>query len=131
MDRLGRSLRDLVELINYFESKEVGFQSIQDKIDTSTPVGQFTVHIFAAVAQFERDIIRMRTIAGLKAVRARGRIGGRPKGLSKEAINKALAAEMLYKESQLTILEISSQLGVSDFLHLDKRILKKKLRVVY
>lgn len=113
LDRLGRSLRDLVELINYFESKEVGFQSIQDKIDTSTPVGQFTFHIFAAVAQFERDIIRVRTMAGLKAAMARGRIGGRPKGLSKEGINKALAAEMLYKESQLTIPEISTQLGIS------------------
>jgi len=55
----------------------------------------------------------VRTIAGLKAARARGRIGGRPKGLSKEGINKALAAEMLYKESQLTIPEISNQLGIS------------------
>lgn len=82
-------------------------------VDTSTADGQFTFHIFVAVAQFERDIIRLRTLAGLNAARARGRIGGRPKGLSKEAKNKAMAAEMLYKESQLTVPEISSQLGVS------------------
>lgn len=113
LDRLGRSLRDLVELINYFDAKGVEFQSIQDKIDTSTPVGQFTFHIFAAVAQFERDIIRMRTIAGLQAARARGRNGGRPKGLSKSAKNTALAAETLYKERKLTISEICRQLGIA------------------
>jgi len=64
LDRLGRSLRDLVDLINYFEEKEVGFTSIEDRIDAATPVGQFTFHVFAAVAQFERDIIRVRTLAG-------------------------------------------------------------------
>jgi len=113
LDRLGRSLRDLVDLINYFDSQGVEFLSIQDKIDTSTPVGKFTFHIFAAVAQFERDIIRMRTLAGLKAARARGRFGGRPKGLSKSSKNKALAAETLYKERKLSISEICKQLSIS------------------
>ncbi len=113
LDRLGRSLRDLVDLINFFDSKGVEFQSIQDKIDTSTAVGKFTFHIFAAVAQFERDIIRTRTLAGLKAARARGRIGGRPKGLTHAAKNKALAAETLYKEKILSISEICKQLGIS------------------
>jgi DNA invertase Pin-like site-specific DNA recombinase len=79
LGRLGRSLPGLVNLVNYFDAKGAEFQSLQDQIDTSTPVGQFTFHIFAAVAQFERDIIQMRTIAGLKAARARGRYGGRPK----------------------------------------------------
>ena len=113
LDRLGRSLRDLVDLINYFDSQGVEFLSIQDKIDTSTPVGKFTFHIFAAVAQFERDIIRMRTLAGLKSARARGRFGGRPKGLSKSSKNKALAAETLYKERKLSISEICNQLSIS------------------
>ncbi len=113
LDRLGRSLRDLIDLINYFQERNVGFQSIHDKIDTSSPVGQFTFHIFAAVAQFERDIIRVRTIARLEAARARGRIGGRPKGLCTEAKNKVLAAETLYKERKLSVFEICSQLGIS------------------
>ena len=113
LDRLGRSLKDLVSLINDFDSRGAGFTSLEDNIDTSTPVGQFTFHIFAAVAQFERDIIRMRTIAGLKAARARGRIGGRPRGLSKQAQNKALAAETLYKEQKLSVSEICAQLGIS------------------
>jgi DNA invertase Pin-like site-specific DNA recombinase len=76
-------------------------------------VGQFTFHIFAAVAQFERDIIRMRTLAGLEAARARGRFGGRPKGLSIGARNKALAAETLYRERKLSISETCNQLGIS------------------
>lgn len=113
LDRLGRSLRDLVDLINVFETKEVGFSSIEDKIDTSTPVGQFTFHIFAAVAQFERDIIRIRTIAGLKAARARGRIGGRPRGLSRQSKNKALATESLYREGRLSVAQICEQLRIS------------------
>ena len=113
LDRLGRSLRDLVDLVNFLNEKEVSFHSIQDRIDTSSPVGQFTFHIFAAVAQFERDIIRERTKAGLKAARARGRCGGRPKGLSKEAKNKALAAETLYKERKLSVSQICNQLSIS------------------
>ena len=113
LDRLGRSLRDLIDLINYFQERNVGFQSIHDKIDTTSPVGQFTFHIFADVAQFERDIIRVRTIAGLDAARARGRIGGRPKGLCTEAKNKALAAETLYKERKLSIAEICRQLSIT------------------
>ena len=112
LDRLGRSLPDLVNLVNFFDAKGAEFQSLQDRIDTSTPVGQFTFHIFAAVAQFERDIIQMRTIAGLKAARARGRFGGRPKGLSKSAENKALAAEVLYKEKKLSLPQICLQLGI-------------------
>ncbi len=63
LDRLGRRLRDLVDSINYFEGKDVGFSSIEDRTDTTTPVGQFAFHVFAAVAQFERDIIRVRTLA--------------------------------------------------------------------
>jgi len=113
LDRLGRSLRDLVDLINYFEGKDVGFTSIEDRIDTTTPVGQFTFHVFAAVAQFERDIIRVRTLAGLKAARARGRKGGRPGGLSKKAQDKARLVESLYREKDRSISEICSHLDIS------------------
>ena len=113
LDRLGRSLRDLVDLINYFEGKEVGFTSLEDRIDTTTPVGQFTFHVFAAVAQFERDIIRVRTMAGLEAARIRGRLGGRPRGLSKKAQDKARLAESLYRERERSLNEICNHLDIS------------------
>ncbi len=113
LDRLGRSLRDLVDLVNYFEDKEVGFTSIEDRIDTTTPVGQFTFHVFAAVAQFERDIIRVRTMAGLEAARIRGRLGGRPRGLSKKAQDKARLAESLYRERERSLREICNHLDIS------------------
>lgn len=89
------------------------FQSIHDQIDTTSAHGKFTFHIFAALAEFERDIIRERTRAGLSAARARGRVGGRPKGLSKKAQHKAIIAERLYKERKLSISEICEQLSIS------------------
>jgi len=98
LDRLGRSLRDLVSLMSKFQEKGVGFKSLQDNIDTTTPMGKLNFHLFAALAEFERDIISERTKAGLSAARARGRKGGRPKGLSKKAQDKARLAESLYKE---------------------------------
>ena len=113
LDRLGRSLRDLVNLISQFQEMEVGFKSLQDSIDTTTPTGKLTFHLFAALAEFERDIISERTKAGLKSARARGRKGGRPKGLSKQAQNKSRLAESLYKEKELTIKEICDYLSIS------------------
>lgn len=113
LDRLGRSLRDLVNLISQFQEKGVGFQSLQDNIDTTTPTGKLTFHLFAALAEFERDIISTRTKAGLEAARARGRKGGRPKGLSKKAQDKARLAESLYKEQQRSISEICDHLDIS------------------
>ncbi len=113
LDRLGRSLRDLVNLISKFQEMEVGFKSLQDSIDTTTPTGKLTFHLFAALAEFERDIISERTKAGLKSARARGRLGGRPKGLSKQAQNKARLAESLYKEKELSIKEICNYLSIS------------------
>jgi DNA invertase Pin-like site-specific DNA recombinase len=110
---LGRSLRDLVNLISKFQEMEVGFKSLQDSIDTTTPTGKLTFHLFAALAEFERDIISERTKAGLKSARARGRLGGRPKGLSKQAQNKARLAESLYKEKELSIKEICNYLSIS------------------
>ena len=113
LDRLGRSLRDLVNLIARFHESGVGFQSLQDNIDTTTPTGKLTFHLFAALAEFERDIIRTRTNAGLEAARARGRQGGRPKGLSQKAKDKARLAESLYNEKERSIAEICDYLSIS------------------
>lgn len=113
LDRLGRSLRDLVNLIASFQEQGVGFQSLQDNIDTTTPTGKLTFHLFAALAEFERDIIRTRTKAGLEAARARGRKGGRPKGLSQKAQDKARLAESLYTEKERSIADICDYLSIS------------------
>ncbi len=111
--RLGRSLRDLVNLISKFQDLGVGFKSLQDSIDTTTPTGKLTFHLFAALAEFERDIISERTKAGLASARARGRRGGRPKGLSKKALDKARLAESLYNEKNNSIQEICEYLSIS------------------
>ena len=113
LDRLARSLKDLVGMVNEMQEKGVEFQSLNDHIDTSSPHGKFTFHLFAAMAEFERDIISERTKAGLTAARARGRVGGRPKGLSKAAEHKAIIAEQLYKEGELSISKICGQLSIS------------------
>ena len=100
LDRLGRSLADLVQLVNEIQGKGAGLLSLQDSIDTTTPQGKLTFHLFAAIAEFERDLIRERTKAGLESARARGRRGGRPPGLSKEAQVKAAAASSLYQQKK-------------------------------
>jgi DNA invertase Pin-like site-specific DNA recombinase len=113
LDRLARSLQDLVLLVEQIRQKGAALHSLKDQIDTSSPQGKFTFHIFAALSEFEREIIRERTKAGLAAARARGRKGGRPRGLSKKARHTAIIAEKLYKEGQLSIKEICEQLSIS------------------
>lgn len=113
LDRLARSLRDLVNLVNQIKDRGAALHSLNDQIDTSTAHGKFTFHLFAAIAEFERDIIRDRTIAGLEAARVRGRVGGRPKGLSKKAQHTAIIAESLYRKRELSIKEICEQLSIS------------------
>lgn len=113
LDRLGRSLRDLVNLVTEIQNKGAGFKSLNDYIDTTTPQGKLTFHIFAALAEFEKDIISERTKAGLEAARARGRKGGRPKGLSKEAKDKAIIAQTLYNQKQMSISQICRHLGIA------------------
>ena len=113
LDRLARSLTDLVSLVTEIQEKGASFHSLQDQIDTSSAHGKFTFHLFAALAEFERDIIRERTKAGLAAARARGRVGGRPKGLSRQAENTARLAEQLYKENNMTVRAICEQLSIS------------------
>lgn len=86
LDRLGRSTQHLLHIVTLLESKGIAFKSLQENIDTTTSSGKLIFHIFASLAEFERDIIRERTQAGLSAARARGRIGGRPAKLTTEQI---------------------------------------------
>ncbi len=113
LDRLGRSLKHLVTLTNELIERKIGLISLNDPIDTTTPQGRLVFNIFASLAEFERDLIRERTQAGLVAARARGRTGGRPGGLSKQAQATAMAAETLYKEGNLSVKAIADQLGIS------------------
>ncbi len=110
LDRLGRSLRDLIDTFDYLKNKGVEFVSLMDKIDTTTPNGKLIFHIMGALAEWERDIIRLRTKAGLDAARARGRLGGRPR---KMTIAKTVRARELYDAKQLTIDEICFTLKIS------------------
>ena len=113
LDRLGRSLKHLVELVSWFIGQGVGLRSLHDHIDTTTSQGRLIFNIFASLAEFERDLIQERTRAGLNAARARGRLGGKPKGLSREAESTACAAETLYKEGKLSVNQIIKQLGIA------------------
>ena len=113
LDRLGRSLRDLIDLVFAFKNKGVEFISIQDSINTGTATGRFTFNIFASLAEFEREIISERTKAGLVAARSRGRLGGRPKGMSKETLRKAKAVKTLYEKQENSMEEIGKELGIS------------------
>ncbi|MCC6818754.1 MAG: recombinase family protein [Bacteroidia bacterium] len=101
-----------MHLVNEIQGKGAGFISLQDNIDTTTPHGKLTFHIFAAFAEFEREIIRERTNAGLASARARGRTGGRPSGLSKEGQVKAVAATSLYNQ-QHSVSSICTTLAIS------------------
>ena len=102
-DRLGRSLKHLIEMIQYLNSNRIGFQSLQENIDTTTTGGKLVFHIFSALAEFERDLIRDRTRAGLKAARKRGVKGGRPALLSPKEIKKMIG---YYNKGKLTVTEI-------------------------
>jgi DNA invertase Pin-like site-specific DNA recombinase len=110
LDRLGRSLRHLVETVNALAERGVGFQSLRESINTTTPGGRLVFHIFAALAEFERDLIRERTQAGLAAARARGRTGGRKTVMTPE---KLALARSMYESGEHTVAAIASVLGVS------------------
>jgi DNA invertase Pin-like site-specific DNA recombinase len=110
LDRLGRSLRHLVDTVTTLQESQVGFRSLQENIDTTTATGRLVFHVFAALAEFERDLIRERTQAGLTAARARGRLGGRKPVLTAE---KASAAQAMYDAKDRSVSEIARVLGVS------------------
>jgi len=110
LDRLGRSLRHLIEVVTGLDEREVGFRSLRENIDTTTAGGRLVFHLFGALAQFEREIIRDRTVAGLTAARARGRVGGRPSKLSAEQVRQA---RRMYDARELTVEQIGAVLGVS------------------
>jgi DNA invertase Pin-like site-specific DNA recombinase len=110
LDRLGRSLRNLIDLVSELESRGVGFVSLTESIDTTTPGGKLIFHIFGALAEFERDLIRERTMAGLAAARARGRKGGRPTVWTPA---KRQLARQMYDSRAHDVATIARVLGVS------------------
>jgi DNA invertase Pin-like site-specific DNA recombinase len=110
LDRLGRSLKHLVETVQSLGERGVGFQRLQESLDTTTSGGKLVFHVFAALAEFERDLIRERTQAGLAASRARGRRGGRPKGRDER---KRQAAIALSQDRSRSVTEICRMLGIS------------------
>jgi DNA invertase Pin-like site-specific DNA recombinase len=110
LDRLGRSLRHLIETVNELATRKVGFISLQERIDTTSAGGRLVFHLMGALAEFERELIRERTQAGLKAARARGRCGGRPRVMTAE---KTAVARSMYQSGEHTVAAIAKVLGVS------------------
>src|SRR5215213_1847875 len=110
LDRLGRSLSDLIGLSKTLERRGVGLKSLKEQIDTTSSGGRLVFHMFGALAEFERDLIRERTRAGLAAARARGRKGGRPPVMTPE---KAAVARQLYDARRHPVATIAKTLGVS------------------
>lgn len=110
LDRLGRNVQDLLRIVNALEDRGIAFMSLTEAINTRGPTGKLIFHLFAALAEFERDLIRERTLAGLAAARARGRMGGRPRALDNRGEKRAVA---MMKSNDLPITEIARILGVS------------------
>lgn len=113
LDRLGRSLKDLITILESLKNKEVAFKSLKDGIDTTTSVGRLQFGIFACLAEYEREIIVERTLAGLQSAKERGKVGGRPKGLSIEAKKKAKMAKNLYADKSIKVEEICKILNIN------------------
>ncbi len=110
LDRLGRTLKHLIETVTDLNNRKIGFKSITENIDTTTSGGKLIFHIFGALAEFERDIIRERTNAGLQAARARGRIGGRRKALTPK---QQEMAQQLYDDKTNEIVAICKTFNIS------------------
>jgi DNA invertase Pin-like site-specific DNA recombinase len=110
LDRLGRSLAHLIDTIRDLQERAVGFRSLQEQLDTTTSGGKLVFHVFGAFAEFERDLIRERTHAGLTAARARGRVFGRPKALSPRKVEQL---RTLAKDARTTVGEICQTLRIS------------------
>jgi DNA invertase Pin-like site-specific DNA recombinase len=110
LDRLARSLRQLIETVEDLEKRGIGFESLTERIDTTSASGRLTFHIFACMAEFERSVNRERTRAALEASRARGRKGGRPPALSAKDISHAKA---LLADPNITVEEAAQRLNVA------------------
>src|SRR5699024_4796102 len=110
LDRLGRSLSDLVKIITELENKKIAFESLTEKIETRSATGKLMFHVFAALAEFERNVIRERTQAGLKAARARGRKGGRPRKLDEQQIKEI---KVLLRDPDIRIIDVAKRYKVS------------------
>ena len=109
LDRLGRSLRDLGDVVNLLRQRGVALRSLHEAIDTTTPAGKLTFHIFAALAEFEASVVRQRTRAGLQAARQRGMKLGRPRALNPEQIEMARA---MMDNPKLSARQVAEQFGV-------------------
>lgn len=110
LDRLGRSLPDLVQIVAELEQRGVGFESLTEKIETGSAAGKLVFHVFAALAEFERSLIRERTQAGLVAARARGRAGGRKPKLDDQQVREIKA---LLRDPDIQVAEVARRYGVS------------------
>jgi DNA invertase Pin-like site-specific DNA recombinase len=113
LDRLGRSLKQLIEIVTELQKRNIGLRSLTENIDTTSPGGKLIFHIFGSLAEFERDLIRERTLAGLAAARARGRRGGRPRVASLNDERKIARAQVLFNDKQYSIKDICEMLQVS------------------
>lgn len=126
LDRLGRSLKHLIETVGDLEERGIGFRSVQESIDTNTSGGRLIFHIFGALAEIERNLIRERTMAGLEAARARGRFGGRPRKLNE---NQMKLLFRFYDEKKHTVKDICQMIGVSKptlYAYLARRRIESK-----
>lgn len=110
LDRLARSLKQLIETVEQLGERSIGFKSLTESIDTTTPGGRLVFHVFAALAEFERGIIRERTMAGLENARRLGRRGGRPKAMTEADVAKAKA---MLAAPEITVEAVAETLGVS------------------
>jgi DNA invertase Pin-like site-specific DNA recombinase len=113
LDRLGRSLRHLIDTVATLDERGIHFRSLQEQLDTSTSGGKLVFHLFGALAEFERDLIRERTAAGLAAGRARGKVGGRPRAETLNTPQKVQMAKALYKDKSNSVTEICQALRIS------------------
>ncbi|MEK7692078.1 MAG: recombinase family protein [Bdellovibrionota bacterium] len=110
LDRLGRNLRHLLETVNDLKTREVTFRSLQESLDTGSPGGRLIFHIFGSLCEFERDLLRQRTLAGLGAARARGRVGGRPHSMDADQVDRARSLLAANKHS---LKQVCKTIGVS------------------
>lgn len=110
LDRLARSLKQLIETVEALGERGIGLRSLTESLDTTTSGGKLVFHLFAALAEFERSVIRERTRSGLQAARRRGRLGGRPPALTSQDLAEAKA---LLRDPEITVAQVAKRLGVA------------------